>query len=352
MGSRGRSLATVLVAAALAACLLAAPVAGAAPREFYGVNSAEMPSSADLNRMGAGGMGTVRVNLVWGAVQSGRSAEYDWGVYDSVVGNAAENGIRVLPTIYSSPRWVALSHEHPPPTSALGLWRAFARAAAGRYGNGGDFWAENPDLPQIPVTDWQIWNESSSPTFWKPKPNAKRYVRLLRKARAGIEAADPRARIMLAGLFPTPGTDLGVSIDRYLPQIYRAGGRRLFDSVALHPYNIRPRGTLRDLKRVRAIMTRFKDRRKPLWATEVGWASGGPPYFFTVSRELQAEHLRRTYNLLARNRKRLKLRGVVWFSLRDYGERDDWFENTGLLTFDGSPKPAWHAFVRLTGGTP
>ena len=349
MGRRWRAVTASAVA--LIACLPAA-AAQAAPREFYGITSAEMPTAAEYVRMGSAHAGTLRMNLVWGAVQSGPQAAYDWSDFDVIVGNAAENGVRVLPTIYSSPGWVAPSYEHPPPKSALGQWRRFVAAAAQRYGHSGEFWSLHPEIPKIPIRDWQIWNEPNSPSFWKPRPNAKRYVRLLRVSRAGIKGADPRARIVLAGLFPTPGTNLGVFIDRYLPQLYRAGGRPLFDAVAVHPYNIRPRNSIRDLVRVRRIMARYKDRRTPLLVTEIGWATGGPPYLLTVRSDGQAGRLRGTYKLMAKNRKRLKIRSVFWFSLRDYGDGDIWYEHTGLFTESGTPKPAWRAFADLAGGQP
>jgi polysaccharide biosynthesis protein PslG len=349
MGSRTGMAATALVAVALACCTLAAPAALGAPREFYGVNSAETPSASEFNRMGSGGVGTLRMNLAWGTVQTGPEKAYDWGLYDSIIGHAAENGIRLLPVIYSSPGWLAPSYEHPPPNAALKRWRSFVRAAAARYGNGGAFWALNPQVPRIPVTHWQIWNEPNSPQFWKPRPNAKRYVRLLRVARGGIRAADPRASIVLAGLFPTPGTSLGVFISRYLPQLYRAKARGLFDAVAIHPYNVRPRDTIKDLVKVRRIMSRFRDRRTPLWVTEIGWASQGQRTPLTVSPGRQAAYLRQAFTLADRNRKRLKIRRVVWYSLRDVGS-SVWYENTGLFTRDGSPKPSWGAFTGLTGG--
>jgi hypothetical protein len=339
-------------AAAIAACLLLASVASALPRSFYGVISVETPSSAEFNRMGAGRVGTLRENFVWGVVQSGPEAGYDWSLYDSIVGQAARNGIKLLPTIYSSPRWAAATPEHPPATSALGGFQRFVHAAAERYGHRGAFWAQNPAIPAIPITHWQIWNEPNSPSFWAPKPDAKRYVELLRVARRGIRAADPKARILLAGLFPTPGTSLGVYLRRYLPQIYRAEGRKLFDGVAVHPYNIRPKGTIEDLRDVRRIMARFNDERTPLWVTEVGWATAGPPFPFTVNPDLQASYLRKTIRLMAQNRKRLKIGAVIWFSLRDSGSGSVWWEHTGLFTRDGSAKPSWPAFTALTGGRP
>ena len=84
----------------------------------------------------------------------------------------------------------------------------------------------------------------------------------------------------------------------------------------------------------------------------VGGASERTPNKLTVSPARQAKYLRKTYRLMAANRKRLRIGGVVWYSWRDVPGGGIWFAYTGLFTPDLSPKPAWSAFVGLTGGTP
>jgi polysaccharide biosynthesis protein PslG len=138
------------------------------------------PDSAELDRMGSGKVGTLRINLAWGTVQGSPDADYDWSHYDPVIAGAARNGIRVLATVYSSPQWAEPTPEYPPLGHRLGEFEDFARAAAGRYGSDGSFWKENPGLPQLPITDWQLWNEPNSPLFWKPAPDAGDYLALLR----------------------------------------------------------------------------------------------------------------------------------------------------------------------------
>jgi hypothetical protein len=340
--------AAAIVAAAIAASLLSATAASAAPRSFYGVFTGGTPSPAEFNRLGAGGAGTVRANFAWTEVQAGPNTGFNWARYDAVVYNAAVAGIEILPVLYGSPAWAAPTPEHPPSPAAF---QALARAAAERYGHNGTFWTQFPSIPRIPITYWQIWNEANSESFWRPKPNAKQYVRLLRAARTGIKQADPQAKIVLAGFFPTPNTRDGILLRRYLPQIYRAKGRKLFDVAALHPYSPRPKAMLKPLRMVREIMARYGDKKTPLWLTEIGWASGGPPTPLTVTPERQAAYLRQTFKLADRNRKRFKTQRVYWYALRDTND-PIWYANSGLFTVDGAPKPSWGAFVSLTGGTP
>lgn len=325
----------------------------AAPRSFYGVMPATDPDPAELARMGAGQLGTLRINVVWGAVQPSESSPYDWTHYDDVIGRAALNGIQVLPTIYSSPTWAASEVNHPPAKPHLDEFQTFVTAAVARYGPGGTFWATHPTIPAAPVVWWQLWNEPSFPTYWYRKPSPKQYVGLLRVFHHAVKTASPSAKIVLAGLFPTPREQVktGINIDRYLPAIYRQKAKPLFDAVALHPYSRTPKAALGWVRKLRGLMRRFNDNRTPVWITEIGWASGGAPSPLTVSPERQAAYVRKSFGLLAKNRLRLKIAGVIWYSWRDVPGAL-WINNTGLFTGDRGAKPAWKSFVSLTGGSP
>ncbi len=302
--------------------------------------------------MGAARLGTLRINLYWGAVQQTGGAPYDWSHYDQIVEAAAENAIRVLPTVYGSPPWVSRRPNLPPGKKHWADFRNFVAAAAQRYGHDGIFWAQHPNVPQVPVVWWQLWNEVNSPSFWYSKPNPKQYVRLLKKFHAGIKSGDPGARIVLSGLFPTPRFKHSMDGDLFLEGIYRNRGKRLFDATALHPYSTTPEQALDRVRDWRRTMARHKDKKAKLWLTEVGWATGGPRTALTVSRQRQAQYLRRTYRLLAKNRKRYKIPGVIWYSWRDIPSGGIWFQYTGLFNADLKPKPAWSAFTSLTGGNP
>jgi hypothetical protein len=342
----------LVIAATVLVCLVGGSQArAAAPRAFYGVIAATDPDFGEIARMGAGKVGTLRINFVWGAVQPSAGAPYDWSHYDALIGAAAQQGIRVLPTVYSSPSWVAPRPNYPPPEDRFGDFRAFVHAAAERYGSHGTFWAVNPAVPKLPIINWQLWNEVNSPTFWYQEPKAKQYAALLRVFSDGIRSADPAAQIVLAGLFTNPRIEHGITLKRYLPALYRAKTRSAFDAVDVHPYSTTPKQALRAVRDTRKIMSRFKDENARLWVTEIGWASAGIPTPLTVSPQRQATYLRRIFSLLASNRRRLRLAGVIWYSWRDLPSAT-WVDNTGLFTVDLTPKPAWSAFTALTGGSP
>jgi polysaccharide biosynthesis protein PslG len=315
---------------------------------FYGVISAEpLPDWGQLAQLDDGGVGTLRVNLAWGSVQSGPGAPYDWSHYDPVLLGAARGGVRVLATVYSSPTWAASTAEVPPLGADLRGFQNFARAAVERYGSDGTFWDEHPDVPKLPITDWQLWNEPNSPLFWKPAPDANGYLRLLRAFNSAVKGSDPAARILLGGLFPTPHD--GISLDDFLSALYDGGGRDLFDAVALHPYARTPRDAIDRVAQARQIMRRFGDDDKPIWITEVGWASRGTPPGLVVGPAGQADYVRQIFQLASDARDSLGIAGVVWYSLNDT-PGPIWVGHCGLFTVDGSPKPAWDAFTQVAGG--
>jgi hypothetical protein len=316
---------------------------------FYGVISAEpLPGGPLLARIGRGGVGTLRINLSWGAIQSGPDKPYDWSHYDLVIAGAAINGIRVLATVYGSPGWVEPTAEIPPLGSAQSDFDRFVRAAVERYGAGGSFWKQHPDLPEMPITDWQLWNEPNSRLFWKPAPNASDYLSLLRGFDDAVHSADSGAHVLLGGLFPTPRGD--ITMVSYLTELYRLGAARYFDAAAVHPYAANPQRAIAATAELRSLMDRSGDPDKPIWITEVGWASAGRRPGLIVGPTRQADYVKQTFDLASAARDRLHIAGVVWYSLSDT-PGPLWVGHCGLFTVDGAPKAAWDAFVAVAGGS-
>jgi hypothetical protein len=156
---------------ALAALLIicaCAPQAHAAraPKPFYGLMAAQDPTPSEIDRMGDGRVGTLRINFVWSAVQPREFGPLDWDYYDKIIGKAADRGIQVLPTVYSTPRWAARRANHPPKKSHLDDFRTFVRTAVERYGPDGSFWETHPEISSQPIAWWQFWNEPNFPNFW------------------------------------------------------------------------------------------------------------------------------------------------------------------------------------------
>ena len=335
------------------------------PREFFGIGPQTMLTDRDAAYMKAGGIEVVRWPLSWGGVQPTHNAPYDWGAMDQVVAVAARHGLRVLPFVYSSPRWIGKETRLPVDSGrARRAWAAFLGAAVRRYGPGGEFWREySPGVIQyepaitrpLPIRKWQIWNEANFFYFAFPV-SPTRYARLLTISAPAIKAVDPGARIVLTGLFgePTARGRRGMPATKFMERLYRVPGiKSLFDGVALHPYAVDAE-TLEELvEGLRGVTVENKDR-VPLYITEMGW--GSENNFKQVAFEQgirgQVKQLKASYGYLMTNRARLNLKQVYWFSWKDLPESCTFCDSVGLFRAGAGfrPKPSWHAFIRLTGG--
>jgi Glycosyl hydrolase family 53 len=269
---------------------------------------------------------------------------------DRLVAAAAAKRLSVLPVIQYTPSWDAERPENPAsPPKSMGAYAAFLTGLVKRYGPTGTFWTTHPDTPKVPIRMWQIGNEPHFVSYWSEQPFAPSYVRLLATARTALKAADPGAKVVLAGLADTSW--------EYLDSIYRVpGAGRLFDVVAIHPYTAHPSGVITILQRARAVMDRFGDARKPILVTEITWPSSqgkAPPQFgVSTTEDQQARRLGQVMPLLEQNRTKLGLMGFYWYTwLGDEspGGSTDAFRFAGLLRYVNglvTAKPALSAFTR------
>jgi hypothetical protein len=344
---RGTRIRVLSALAIVLAWLVAAAAAhGALPRPFVGATAFEDPSSEEFELMSEA-VGTYRTNLYWPPVEPVVPGERDWSRYDALVGAAAEHRIQVLATIYGSPGWAAAKSHHPPDAAHRDDFQEFLRAAVGRYGPGGKFWEGHPELPELPIRTWQLWNEPNVPIFWLPNPRAGQYRPLLVAAERAIHGVDSGAQVLLGGLFPTSYGRTGVPGPTFLTDLYEGGAAPHFDAVAVHPYAKDPATALRIVEEMREIMDRHGDADKPIWVTEVGWATSGRESGLTVSEEVQAEYLREVFELAEANRERLRLAGMIWFSFRDQEPAALWPYRTGLFDASGEPKLSWDALKEV-----
>ncbi len=335
--------------------------AQAVPRGFFGIVPQTGVGPKDLARMRAGGVETLRMPLSWAGVQHSRRSVYDWSGFDATVAAAAENRIEILPVLSESPRWATGNARRMPVDSGRQrrAWAEFVGAAVERYGRRGEFWAEHAPgsdepLPRVPVRAWQAWNEENFFYFTKPV-SPGRYARLLAVTRPAVRRADPRAEIVLGGLFADPKQRPPAAMDAvdFLDQLYRSRGVKAdFDAVALHPYAADVGELSIAVESLRATMARHGDRRSDLYVTEIGWGSAHNPraVAFEVGLQGQARELRRAYEYLLSNRARLRLRQVDWFTWKDLQGSCAFCDSSGLFRQGARfrPKPAWHAFVGVT----
>jgi hypothetical protein len=345
---------------ALLAALAVPSAAGArAPKDFVGLSSEDVFAgnaayrNAQLSDQKSKRVGLHRQFFSWERIEKSPGV-YDFSTYDAYVLQAASHGISILPILQRAPSFYARSPVgttiFPPRSNAP--FAAFAAAVVRRYGPSGTLWNANPAARKYAIRNVQVWNEPSLRQYWGGRPSARQYVKMLKAVRKAVRGADRRVKIVTAGI--PPSTQSGaVRITKFITQMYKAGGRRAFDYLAINSYARNQKELLRLLKKIRKLMNKRRDRRKQIWITEIGWGDKGPRHRFVVGARKQASLTTKSIRTIKKYRRRLRLRGFVYFSWRDgqpYGSGDQWGLHTGLLRLDGSHKPAYNAFARATRG--
>jgi hypothetical protein len=158
---------------------------------------------------------------------------------------------------------------------------------------------------------------------------------------------------MFAGM---PGYSNDINAWDFLRRAYKKHGlRNEFDVAALHPYGHTIHQMLAEMQRVRKVMRKSGDGRKPMWVTEVGWGSlpeNATPYHLTKGKKGQAKILKQAFRALKDKRHDWHIKKVLWFNFRDPRgggvDKCSFCSSAGLLNNNFSAKPSWAAFRKFT----
>ncbi len=369
MGRSGRFLlggATVVTAVAVAIGFFATgeddgPRPDAAPRQaFFGVNVqglAELPRGQverHLEVIAAGGLELVRRDASWDVAEPeapvGGRHDYRWERFDRELAAYARHGLRWLPIVDYSTGWAASVPGDPfSPPARTDDYAAYAGALAARYGSGGSFWAEHPELPRLPVTRIEIWNEPNAELFWHPTADApQRYAELYLAAHQAIRQADPAAHVVVGGLALANSdvSDQHAFIEAMIA--HRPQLAQTIDAVALHPYAPTAAGVLTQIADFRDTLRNVGLGHTPLEITEIGWTTTQTP------ERQRASGLRRlAEELPGSGCNVVSLIPHTWVTAEEDGsDPEQWF---GIAGADGSPKPSGAAYlsaVRRSGDEP
>jgi hypothetical protein len=330
----------LLTMAALVVAAIAASPADAAKRKvpygFFGtVMSNEMVDPARVSQaaldkqmalMARSGVESVRMVFSWPDIETADGV-YDWSIVDRTVATASRHGILVLPNAVTVPRWASSRPGAPfwwryEPRDPQ-LFADFMRDAVLRYGPRGSFWTANPGLQKVPIREWQLFNEQMADFFWATRPWPRSYTKVLKAAYRAIHRADRGATVVAGSLVAVSGTSQWAS----MRQLYKAGAKRYFDAIAIHPFTNNEgslAGTidnmLQIIKKVRAVMRRNRDARKQIMLTELTWpaAIGKVPRANLLGLETtpkgQVARLKAAYKALVKQRRKLRLIRAFWFS--------------------------------------
>jgi hypothetical protein len=352
---------SIICLAVCLGCLAASAPAHARVRaDFVGVTSEDVfAGNADyrttnLSAQAAVGIGLERQTFDWKQIETA-PGRFDLSYHDVYVAKLAAHGIRVLPVLFNTPSFYVRARRGrsacEPKENAT--FARFASLLVSRYGPKGSLWRDHPSVPKVPIRSWQVWNEPTLPLYACGKPSARRYTRMLKAVGRAIKRADRGAEVVSAGL-PASKLRSAVPLTRYLKSLYKAKAARYFDTLAINSYARNKRELARLLRRVRRLMNRRRDRRTPIWVTEIGWGDKGLKHRFIVGARGQSRRVKSSLRYIRRARRRLRLRGFVYFSWRDSPPypprfRNLWGLHTGLLNRQGQPKPAFQTFKKSVG---
>jgi hypothetical protein len=178
-----------------------------------GVNFWESPP--DLATASAAGVGVARVEVSAG------------GNTDPVVELTAAAHLRLYPML-----GLPVSNGPVADAAAMAL---YVTSFAERYGPGGSFWAQHPELPYLPVESYEIGNE---PDITPSAPNDSTslhyvdpasYALVYEAARTALHLVDPSGQAVVGGMLDSGDISLA-DAEHYLNAIGP------MDAVGFHPY--------------------------------------------------------------------------------------------------------------------
>lgn len=261
-----------------------------------------------------------REDFSWGRIEP-RRGRFDWDYYDNLVACARRNGITVYAIVGYWTSWT-----RPYTLEGVEDYVAFLRELVRHY--------------QAEIKHWEIWNEPNI-FFWDGPKDL--YAELLSRSYAAIKEIDPEAQVL--GL-STAGID-GKFIDRMLEL------KAPFDILTIHPYraHLNDQAFIEDLKNVSDQVRLPDGRRRPVWLTEMGWATYTPHN--TLRQSFAPTSLRAQAELIARSYLCAIVSGVeprtFWYNFRNDGTDPVYFEHQmGIVYSDFRPKPAYRAYATLT----
>jgi len=338
---------TMLLAGVLACCLTA-PAEGARDG-FFGVNPGdlfELPQSAwdaHLAAIASDGVQVVRMGAWWSDLEPGPPVDgqhqYSWSEVDERVAALARHGLRWEPLLCFSATWGSrIAGDYTAAPADADDFAAFAGALADRYGPNGAFWQEHPDLPALPVTAYEVWNEENASQYWHPATAAE-YADLYAATRDALHRSDAGARAVVGGIAMADRQGV-VAPAAFLRQMYahRPDLRGRVDAVGLHPFARTPSGVYANIAAFRRQLDAIAGPGVPIELTEIGWTT------VDVSDGTRAAYLAELASTLSRSDCGIeRFVPYAWLGPeQDPSDREQWF---GIANRDATPKASATAYA-------
>jgi polysaccharide biosynthesis protein PslG len=346
---RRTPLLAILVAAASFWLPAHALAAGPARDDFYGVNPGDLfklPQSqwdTHLSAIAADGVQVVRMGAWWSDLEPGPPVSgehnYSFSDIDKQVVALARHGLQWEPLLCFSATWGSkIDGDYNAAPDGNDNFARFGAALARRYGRNGSFWAEHPELPALPVSAYEVWNEENASVYWHPGTPSS-YADLYAATRSAIHQVDDASRVVVGGLAAADTGSVQAPAD-FLRAMYahRPDLRGTVDAVALHPYGREPQAVYAKVAQFRHDLDAIAGPGVPLELTEIGWTTAD------TSEQHRADYLGEVASTLARTDCGIdRLTAYAWVGPEQAaGDREQWF---GIANRDGSNKPSASAYA-------
>jgi hypothetical protein len=311
------------------------------------------------DQVAATGADWLREEFDWSVIEP-RNNQWDWSRYDRVLTEASVRGMHVLPLLIDTPGWAGATWDTIP--SDPSDFAQYAGKVVERYGPGGIFWQQHPELDSSVAPEYfEIWNEPFLGVFSNGDADPAKYARLVRAAARAGHATNPNAKYILAA--DISATDDWSSWHAWIDPMYKAVPDlgNYFDAVAVHPYAAEDpdqwhpgtdlaRWETPRIEQIRREFVSHGDGEKHIWVTEMGWSTcTGDPH--CVTERQQADYLARFFQQVTTQWSSY-VDAVFVYHLNDLGanggdpnDKEDWF---GLTRHDGSKKPAYRVIQQVT----
>jgi len=296
------------------------------------------------------GVKWLRMDFVWIDFEPYRDAPFDFSEYDQIVGWAKNNGIEIIPLLWTVPYWLNNATHSDIPTGA-----AFNDFVT-RFGN---FVYKIVEHYKTDIKYFEIWNEPNI-GFWNDPESTlyvydewhtynsergvEKYVTLLKEAYTQAKRANPNCVVISGGIS---------NYAPYLQEMYGYGAKGYFDVFGSHPYfwhgttkNYDPDyvwvegypDNFASIQQMRDVMVANGDGTKKIMITELG-VDGQPGPEGETTEAIQARALTRVFQKI--DEEFPYVIGVMWFHLRTE------MENYGLLHEDYTPRQMYYAYQQL-----
>lgn len=275
------------------------------------------------------GISQVRDDLLWNEIET-RPGQYVFPTaYDAYMAELAREHVRPLIVLgYSNPLYDGGAT--PYDDTGMNAYVNYVRAVLRHYGG---------EIGAVEVfNEYNIPEFSSGPCGQKPSC----YVEILHRAYRAIKAIRPDVTVVgaTASEYDVP----------WYQQVFADGGLQYLDAVAIHPYtqDAPEAGHLAEtIGALQQLIQRYNGGRpKPIWLTELGWAS-----YAGLDEQTQAKYAARGLTLLVA----AGVQRFYWYDLLSdssdsalqnaYGllRRPD--ANTAGSDAEYTPKPAFVAYA-------